>query len=264
MHSHGTSRNHFVSGAAALLLFVGVGTAAADGPRPYAIGVSDLQGVTDWSGFYAGGQVGGAWNSTDWTQTNANIFNTNGAILLGRDSSFDSSSAIGGIFGGYSIQSGHWVFGMEGEWNAVNLSDTQPSPFFPATDTYKAEVDWLASIEGRVGYAWDNWLVYGRGGWAIGGIKMDLNSTLGTQPSASEDTWADGWTAGGGAEYMLWNNVAIGLEYEYTELNTHGETVGCTGCGTGVGLGTPIVSNDIAIQSVMARASYYFTGEDSR
>jgi outer membrane immunogenic protein len=262
MRGLGMFQTRFVCGTIAALLLAG--NAAADGPQPYRIGVSDLQGVTDWSGFYAGGQVGGAWDDTDWTM-NPNIFNTLGAAQLGSTASFDSSSAIGGLFGGYSVQAGHWVFGIEGEWNAMNLSDTRPSPFFPATDTFSTKLNWLASIEGRVGYAWDSWLFYGRGGWTIGGIELNLNSTLGTAPVASKDTDADGWTLGAGVEHMFWNSFALGLEYQYTELNTHGETLACTDCLPGVvGGGIPVISNDINVQSVMVRGSYYFTGEDGR
>ena len=57
-------------------------------------------------------------------------------------------------------------------------------------------------------------------------------------------------------------NVVLGLEYEFTELNTHGEVVPCPACGVGVGFGTPVISNDVTINSVMARASYLFGGED--
>lgn len=260
MRDFGTGRI-IVAVAAAMLTFVGAGSAAADGPRPYLVGSSDLQGHADWSGFYIGGQLGGTWDSTEWSQTNANYFNTLGATVLGSKSSFDASSAIGGIFGGGNVMLGHWVFGIEGEWNGTDLSDSRASPFFPAIDSYSAEIDWLAAIEGRVGYSWDNWLVYGRGGWAAGGIKMTLTSPA-AGVTASKDTWADGWTIGGGVEYLFWRNVVLGLEYEYTQLDTHGETITCPACGTGVGFGTPVVSNDININSVMARASYLFGGED--
>jgi outer membrane immunogenic protein len=261
MRNFGSGRNLFVAGLAAVATIFGIGGAAADGPRPYAVGSSDLQGHADWSGFYIGGQLGGAWSSTDWNQTNPNYFNTLGATVLGTKSSFESSSAIGGIFGGGNVMLGHWVFGIEGEYNGVGLSDSRPSPFFPAIDTYSAKVDWLAALEGRVGYSWDNWLVYGRGGWAAGGIKMQLSSPA-AGVTATKDTWADGWTIGGGAEYLFGRNIVLGLEYEYTKLDTHGETIACPACGTGVGLGTPIVSTDIGINSVMARASYLFMPED--
>ncbi len=57
----------FIAAAAALVL-IGAGSAIADGPRPYVIGATDLQGETDWTGFYIGGKLGGAWSDISWTQ----------------------------------------------------------------------------------------------------------------------------------------------------------------------------------------------------
>ncbi|MBC8013724.1 MAG: hypothetical protein H7X74_06570 [Methyloceanibacter sp.] len=38
--------------------------------------------VTNWSGFYVGAQVGGAWSETDWRYKNPNWFNTLGPIVV--------------------------------------------------------------------------------------------------------------------------------------------------------------------------------------
>jgi outer membrane immunogenic protein len=255
MRYFGAGRNLVSIGAAAVALLLGAGGATADGARPHRIGVSDRQGAIDWSGFYIGGQLGGTWANIDWSQVNPNFFNTLGAAVVGTDSSFDASGVLGGVYGGYNHQVGDWVFGLELAATATDLSDSRASPFFPTLDTYSTEVNWLATLAGRVGYAWDRWLVFGRGGWAAADVDLTLSSTAG--PLASKDTWVDGWTLGLGAEYMMWHGVSLGLAYDYVELNLDGETVTCPRCGTGVGFGTPVIDSDIRMQSVMARVSFF-------
>jgi outer membrane immunogenic protein len=220
--------------------------------------VGGTQSDADWTGFYLGGQLGGAWSTIDWTQTIANYFNTLGPAVVGTDSGFDPSGIAGGVLGGYNHQIGQWVLGLELAATATDLSETRASPFFPALDTFSTEVNWLATVAGRVGYAWDRWLVYGRGGWTGGDVKLTLRDvTNGT--TASKDTWANGWTLGAGTEYMLWHGVALGLAYDYVELNLDDESVTCPACGVAraAGLGTPILDADYKIQSVSARLSVF-------
>ena len=127
-----------------------------------------------WDGFYAGGEVGGAWSKLDWTFTNPNYFNTLGAMLLGSDFSHSASGAIGGAFAGYNFQTGPWVLGVEISAAASSLKRQKPSPFFPTIDTYTSKINWLATATGRVGYAWDRWLVFAKGGWAGADVELTL------------------------------------------------------------------------------------------
>ncbi len=234
---------------AVLFLFAGPASTGAASAAPLPATPLDAQ----WGGFYAGGELGGAWSRFDWSATNANYFNTLGPILLG--TAFDQSakgSVIGGGFIGYNFQSGPWVYGIEFSGSASGLAVTSASPYFPATDTYTSKVKWLATVTGRVGYAWDRWLVYVKGGWAGGDMQFTIyDSAAGVR--ADTDTWANGWTVGVGADYMLTNRVALGVVYDYADLSVSGATVTCPNCGTGVGFGTPVVDGDIRVQSVMAR-----------
>ena len=210
-----------------------------------------------WDGFYVGGEVGGAWSKLDWTFTNPNYFNTLGATLLGSDFSHSASGAIGGAFAGYNYQAGPWVLGVEISVAASKFKRTKPSPFFPTIDTYTSKINWLTTATGRVGYAWDRWLVFAKGGWAGADVELTLyDIPLGVR--ADSKTWANGWTVGGGLDYRLNNSVTLGVVYSYVDLSVDGESVNCPLCGTGVGFGTPIVNGDIRVQSVMARLSYLF------
>jgi outer membrane immunogenic protein len=258
-------RNTLAAAAAGVVWF-GAGTAYADGVEsggtPGApLTVSEYIGVADWSGFYVGGQVGGAWGTIDWTHDNPNFFNTLGAVVIGTGNSFDTSSAIGGIVGGYNQQIGRFVFGLELAYNLADLSQTIASPFFPATDVFTAESTWNASITGRVGWTWDRWLWFVKGGWAAAGNKLTLTSAA-AGVVASADTWVDGYIIGGGVEYFVHPGISLGLTYDYMQLNDHGEALACGGCGVGVGGGNPLIDAELKTQAVMARLNFYLTPED--
>jgi outer membrane immunogenic protein len=237
---------------AGLLLLAGSAFTGRVFAAPMAAAPSNAQ----WAGFYAGGDLGGVWSKFDWTYTNPNYFNTIGPTLLGSDFNQNASGVIGGIFAGYNYQSGPWVLGIEISAAGSNLKREAPSPFFPAIDTYTAKLKWLTTATGRVGYAWDRWLVFAKGGWAGADVELTLFDNL-ALIGANSKTWANGWTVGVGAEYMLRDGISLGLAYNYVDLSIDGETVTCPLCGTGVGFGAPIVNGDIRMQSIMVRLSFY-------
>ena len=254
-------RGLIIGGAATALVIMGAGIASADGPRPYLVGASDLQGQTDWTGIYIGGKLGGAWSDIGWSQ-DLSVFTAAGAVPPGTEVSFGPSGFAGGIIGGGNVQVGHWVFGVELSYQGVDLTESLTSPFFPATDTFTTQIDWLGTVEGRVGYAWSNFLLYGKFGWAGSNASLSVvNSATGV--TASSDEFVDGYTAGGGIEVLTLGSVVLGLEYDYVNLNLS-TAPSCPLCVVGIpGVGTPAsISGDASISSVMVRASYLFFPED--
>jgi hypothetical protein len=149
-----------------------------------------------------GGRLGGAWSDTDWHYDNHNWFNTIGPALVGTNFDIDASGILGGGQAGFNYQTGAWVIGIEGSVAAADLDESRKSPFFPTSDTYTAEVNWLTTATGRIGYAQDKWLAYAKGGWAGADVELTLFDH-GTPVRASSSDWANGWTVGGGAEYAL-------------------------------------------------------------
>lgn len=214
--------------------------------------------AVQWSGLYVGGQIGDAWSESDWRFDNFNYWNTLGPNLLGTDFDQNASGVIGGGQVGFNYQAGAWVFGVEGSAAATDLSDSIRSPFFP-TDTYTTDIRMLSTATGRIGYAFDRWLAYAKGGWAGADIRLNFLESD-TPVRANATTWVNGWTVGGGAEYALGRGLSLGVEYDYVGLNRDGWTLPCALCGTGVGKGRPVMDGDIAIQSVTARLNYRFGG----
>jgi outer membrane immunogenic protein len=223
--------------------------ARADGPS-----VSPL----DWSGFYAGAQLGGARSDLDWRYDNANYFNTLGPVVAGSEFSQHPGGVIGGVLGGYNYQTGPWVLGVELTASAANLNEERPSPLFPKLDATTSEVQWLASATGRLGYAWDRWLAFVKGGWAGANVKLSLVDQS-AAVFGSKTQWANGWTVGGGAEYMICDYVSLGVAYDFSDINVDGMTVTCPSCNgpAGAGFGVPVVDSDVKIQSVMGRLTFH-------
>jgi outer membrane immunogenic protein len=234
----------------------GAGAARADGEWT-PVGISDLQGEADWTGFYIGGKLGGSSSNISWTSPAANLFDPLGSLS---PVDFSPSGFVGGIIGGGNLQVGHWVFGAEFTYSDFNFSQTTTSPFLPATDTFSNKLDWIGTIEGRVGYSFYNFLLFGKGGWAAGNATLTGNSSVNGTFSISQ--LADGWTIGGGVELLCWSNVVLGLEYDYIRLSL-ANSGSCPLCASGIVAGTPpTIGGDANINAVMFRASYLFPPED--
>jgi outer membrane immunogenic protein len=205
--------------------------------------------ATNWSGCYAGGDVGYSWGRSDG-------FSTNGATTTGignafapfppgakLNNSFDMSGAIGGFYGGCNYQFGAWVIGAEGDFSWTNKEGQSFSVNGPGTSFNAAgfqvapgayrqtQEHWLATARGRLGYAVDKWLLYATGG----GAWMKINSTESVTPiafapgvsggpvfsTALQTDTRSGWTVGAGFEYMLPYNWVIRAEYLFVEIPSY-------------------------------------------
>ncbi len=249
-----------VAVAAAIFLVVPI-SAEADG-IPGAI-MTDSQYLTDWSGFYVGGKLGGAFSNITWTQ-DLNAFTALSGVPPNTPIDFSPSGVAGGFLGGANLQLGQWIFGAEVSFSGTNLSQKTTSPFFPATDTFSTNLDWLLTVEGRVGYSWDRVMVFGKGGLAATDATLKVTSTHPSHGgSASFTEFAKGWTIGGGVEYAAWNSVILGIEYDYMNINLS-KGGDCPLCDVGLTIdSTPsALGGNVTISAVMMRASYLFAGED--
>ena len=246
--------------ATAIALALATTYAAADGIP--GVVMTDSQYLTDWSGIYIGGKLGGAWSDLNWSP-DLDVFTSGGAVAPNTPINFSPNGIAGGIIGGANLQLGQWIFGAELSFSGTGFSQTVTSPFFPATDTFSTELNWLGTVEGRIGYSWDRVMVFGKGGWAGSNATLKVNSTHpGHGGTGSISEFVDGWTIGGGIEYAVWNSVIIGLEYDYVTLNLTSNG-SCPLCDAGIPDTTPsAVAGGATISAVMLRASYLFMPED--
>ncbi|QOZ13265.1 outer membrane protein [Bradyrhizobium sp. CCBAU 51765] len=185
------------------------------------------QQAFSWTGFYIGGNIGGAFDNSD----RVDVTGLAGPGSLDLRSKSDGVTA-GGQFGyNYEFSLGNLsgiVIGVEADAAYTDLSGSLPIAAGPgATVNLNSRLDYLGTIRGRLGYAFDRLLVYGTGGFAYGTVEhsADLNGAN----FANLKTTETGFTYGGGFEYALpvdvWlhmsstSAVTVGAEYLRYELD---------------------------------------------
>lgn len=174
--------------------------------------------VWNWTGFYVGGTLGGVWSRSSASSTN----------YIGPGTDNNSAGVIGGLEAGYNWQVSNWVLGLEADISFSSLNHTA-SGFF-STDTYQSQLDWLSTVRGRIGYAFDRWLVYGTGGGAFAQLK-DAYAAPGFPFVAEPNSTVGGWTAGGGIEYAVADHWTIKAEYLHVGFSNRSATENTSGFG---------------------------------
>jgi outer membrane immunogenic protein len=150
-----------------------------------------------------------------------------------------NATFLGGGQAGVNYEfSGGVVIGAEAmfDW-APNQNNNIGATLGGATATVAVNNRWVTTATGKLGYAWDGILVYGKGGGAwVGASNSALTVSTGAPLtlSASSANW--GWTAGIGFECAFWSNWSARVEYDYVGLNRQTFTVGA---------GTPPFATDV-------------------
>ena len=158
-----------------------------------------------WNGLYVGLHGGYAWQDVD------GIFNSGGnSTVL---SAIDLNGAIVGGQLGYNYQSGQFLLGIEGDASTLaNGSDTVTGPAVPGAATFSADMNYLASIRARLGWAINDWLLYGTVGWGFS--RFEFTENMPAQPFSGKLRLEDeGIVYGGGVEWMLSYGVSLRAEY---------------------------------------------------
>ncbi len=213
--------------------------------------------IASWNGFYASGQIGGAWSEARFHYKNPNYFNTLGTELLGNDFHFNASGVIGGGNVGFNYQVEEWLAGVEASFSATDMNAKRNSPFY-STDIYHSKIRSLGSLKGRLGYACDQWMLNVNGGYAATEVGLKLVDPVFGIQAHSSTYWNNGWIAGAGLERKITPKISAGVAYDFAQFQRHNKNMSCSLCGTGIGEGTPTVNRHLRIQSVMARVSYWF------
>jgi outer membrane immunogenic protein len=188
----------------------------------------------DWSGFYVGAHVGWGWGRFGFRDPYIKLdqpvlFLPGLFVGVPLERHFNGNGFLGGLQAGVNAQFGSIVVGVEGDASWTDIDGTFRSTsgipgVLTTSEGVSAHLKWLATLRGRVGVAFDRFLVYGTGGVAFGGVDGagDITLTidqLGTLSAAASDQRTHvGWTAGGGVEGMVTSNVSAKLEYLYADL----------------------------------------------
>jgi outer membrane immunogenic protein len=199
---------------AAVLISASAASAADLAARPYtkAPVYAPPAAVYNWTGFYIGGHVGGAFGGDNNIAAPGFTGNGNDGVFMG------------GVQVGYDTQfAPNWVFGLEANYSFL---DTNGDPFVNRG---------LGSVTGRLGYTWGGpALLYVKGGYAW----ADTRNTGGFGGGTFSDTHIgrDGYTVGAGLEYLFTQNWSGKIEYQYYDFgHTTAIFTDAAGVATAVG-----------------------------
>jgi opacity protein-like surface antigen len=199
-------------------------------PLPYAIGAAMLTKAPiaapewiNWSGFYIGGNLGGGFSDGSWADPFPSTIGPRGFVNV---AGFGDETHATGPLGGGQIranwQIGHWVVGVEADAGTAHIRGENTCFSGIGGINCMHQVNAVASVTGRAGFAWDRSLLYVKGGGAGTDVTYSpLGNTnalaLGTGRTTL-DLW--GWTAGAGIEYALTNHWTTFAEYDHIGLPT--------------------------------------------
>jgi outer membrane immunogenic protein len=225
-----------LAGVALAGLVAGAGAAsAADLPARTApiapAPVFQAVPVFTWTGFYVGVNAGYGWHNSD----DNSIFVPPGTFVTAPGAtgvvSFADDSGDGFVGGGqvgYNFQFGSFVAGVEADLHWADLGGGNGAAFVPAgfPATYvpagaAGGLDWFGTVRARLGFAFDRALVYATGGFAYGGA--DDNNGFNGLVNNNDDV-RTGWALGGGVEYAFTQNLTLGVEGLW--VNLEGENNG--------------------------------------
>ena len=246
---------------ASVALSVGAGSAAlaadlpppvAPPPRAPAMYVPVVPPY-NWSGFYIGGNLGAGWNS------GGSVSDTLGSTFSG---SGQTVKFLGG--GQVGVNYEFWggvVIGAEAmfDWlpNTTNTFNATDPVGNTASATFNSR--WLTTATGKLGYAWDRVLLYGKAGGAWVGANnpnLTVNGAPATLTSSTTNNF--GWTAGIGVEWAFGGGWSARAEYDYIGLQNQSVT---TPASLPAFAGDTININNRNISMFTAGVNYKFGGK---
>jgi outer membrane immunogenic protein len=193
-----------------------------------------------WSGFYLGGNLGGAYEQGDRRLTTE----TPGALTLVDDNG-DGSEFLAGGHLGYNWKHSFWPFVIGVE---ADLS-------------FAADIDYLASVRARMGFTTERALFYATAGFAVADFgDDDFKVTDGTLATSFRDksNAESGFVVGGGAEFALGRNWSLGVEGLYYIFDEHKVSGTFSDDANPPNETSFVYENDLDFWAVRGRLTYHF------
>ena len=229
-----------------------------------------------WTGCYVGGHVGVGWGRSDISEPLDPSFQdfapANTPIGVNTGAGFLGGAQVGCD---YQIDPS-WVVGAAADFSWANIDGQVTDPIFSGKNggpiLLETKTNSLATATARIGYAWDRWMLYGKGGaaWAhdtdniqnlvFWGNPNKAFCVIGTivacNPSGSETRI--GWTLGFGFEWAFAHDWSAGLEFDHYDFGTHSVTLtDLNGVPSGTALSGPVNVTQ-RIETVKLSLNYRF------
>lgn len=211
----------------------------------------------NWTGWYAGGHIGGAFGTSNWSTPGA----SGSAPIYQTINTWDEAGAfVAGIQGGYNyLLPNRVLIGGEADFTFPNFPSTLglstgPSVNFTAPGIIGGPMNFSeallssGTVRGRIGYAPGHWLFYATGGFAWAYSQQTLTN-LTTGAAEAPFVWRLGWTVGGGVETPIAPHWTAKLEYLFSDYGR--QTYQFTG-------GAQPFTSDFLLQQVRAGVNYQF------
>ena len=223
-------KNYFVRASAALAVILAGPAVAADLPLKSEVPVVPR---FSWSGCYLGGHIGGGTGSKAMTDPVQLVQDTlNGSPITTGITTVTTSptgAVIGGEIGCDYQFAGNAVIGIEGTASGTTMRGSAnvglPAGIPGDLALVQANNDFLASVTGRIGYAFDTVLLFGRGGFAVAGDKYTVSggdfAGLGPFTFQGADN-RYGWIVGGGVDWAFAPHWSMNVEYDYYHFGSGG------------------------------------------
>jgi outer membrane immunogenic protein len=206
--------------------------------------------VFTWTGFYIGGHAG-------WSRLEGDSVLANAVAGIPAGTVFETSQDgfLGGAQAGFNWQVSQLVFGVEGQisWTDLGRDATVTGGVPLTTANVSTDVNFVATVAGRLGVALGNTLIYGKGGVAF----LDWDSKVAFSGPVSGtfvngDT-ATGWMVGGGLEYAFTPNWSAKVEYNFMNFDS-------VQMPFNVGGGAAAVDRDVDMHVAKFGINYRFGG----
>jgi outer membrane immunogenic protein len=188
---------------------------------PTAVSAADLPvkaapvpvAIYDWTGFYIGVAGGGSLGTSTHIDAATGLGDTLGYNVRG--------GLVGGTLG-YNWQVSSFVFGFEGDASWVGEYGSHPDDGLAGNPAFTSftKATWVATARGRAGYAVNNLLFYGTGGYAAAGVEAGVKDANTGALLASATSTRSGWTAGGGLEWGFAPNWSAKFEWLYMKFDS--------------------------------------------
>ena len=149
------------------------------------------------------------------------------------------------------------MFGLEAQGDWANLSASHASLVDPGL-VFSTKTDAIGLFTAQIGFGWDTWLWYAKGGAAVTSNNLTVTDTtlgLGVGIAQANSTrW--GGVVGTGFEYGFGPNWSLGLEYDHLFMGGQDTTVAFP---TSTFNGTLLHSSQ-SVDMITVRFNYRFGG----